>query len=85
MEEMNPVGERCLTPVERREIKAEWVRLRDAMEPLGKFVEQPDDIDCDELYSTFLRFSEIFDAFERSVMRSKQIRLLHAGHRAGPS
>ncbi len=85
MEEMNPVGERCLTPEERREINAEWVKLRNAMEPLGNFVEQPDDIDCDELYSSFLRFSEIFDAFERSVMRSKQIRLLHAGHRAGPS
>ena len=84
MEETNPVGERCLTAEERRELAATWERLQAALHPMGAMIEQEDEVDCDELYAAFLHFSEACEAFERAVMRAKQIRLLHAGHSGQP-
>ena len=80
METPNPANERCLTLDERRELQEQWVALQVALKQIGARVEGPQDVDCDELYALFLQTGDAFEAFERSVMRSKQIRLLHTTH-----
>ncbi len=80
METPNPANERCLTLDERRELQEQWVALQATLKQMGSYIEGPQDVDCDELYTLFLRLGDAFEGFERSVMRSKQIRLLHTTH-----
>jgi hypothetical protein len=78
--ETNPLNEQCLTPDERRELQEQWRALQAALAPLVARIEGTEDINCDELYTLFVQLGDEFEAFEHSIMRSKQIRMLHAAH-----
>ena len=78
MQELDPANERCLTSEERRELQEQWKALQAALEPVGTHLGGAEDVDCEELYTVFLRLEDTFEAFEHSLMRSKQIRMLRA-------
>lgn len=80
METPNPASEQCLTSNEQRELQVLWAALQAALGPVGARIESSDDVDCEELYTQFLRLGDAFEAFEHVLMRTRQIRKLHAAH-----
>ena len=84
MDHTNPVGETCLTVEERRDLEAAWSGFQQAFEPMSAIVARVDEVDCEELHSTFLQLADAFEQVERAVMRSRQVRLVHAAHGGEP-
>lgn len=80
MENLNPANEQCLTPDEQRELREHWAALQAALVPVAARIESTENVDCDELYTQFLLLGDAFEAFEHVLMRTKQIRMLHAAH-----
>jgi hypothetical protein len=80
MKTPNPANEQCLTPEEQRELQELWAELQAALGPVGTRIESTEDVDCDQLYTQFLRLGDAFEAFEHVLMRTKQIRMLHSAH-----
>ena len=84
MDQVNPVGETCLTAEERRDLEATWHAFQQSLAPMDAIVARVDQVDCEDLHSTFLRLVDAFDQVERAVMRSRQVRLVHAAHGGEP-
>ncbi len=78
MGDTSPHDETCLSPDERREVEAAWRAMQTRLQPIGEMIEHADKVECNELHAAFLQLAVAFDRFERTVMRAKQIRLLHA-------
>lgn len=85
MEIPNPANEQCLTPEEQRELQEHWAALQAALGPVGTQIESTENVDCDELYALFLQLGDAFEAFEHSIMRSKQVRMLYASRGEHPA
>ncbi len=71
-------NEKCLNADERREVAAAWQAMQSTLQSMDQLIAQTDMVDCQELYETFQRLTVTFDAFERTIMRAQQLRLLHA-------
>lgn len=80
----NPGNEQCLTPEEQRELQQHWEALQAALGPVGTQIESTENVDCDQLYTQFLRLGDAFEAFEHVLMRTKQVRILHSTHTSTP-
>jgi hypothetical protein len=80
METQHPANEQCLTRDEQRELQEQWTALQASLEPLGTRINGGEGVDCDELYALFLQLGDAFEAFEHSLMRCKQVRMLHSSH-----
>lgn len=68
----------CLSTDEHAEALAAWRSLQAALGPLDAMLDQGEAIDCNDLQRAFLRAATAFDAFERTIMRAQQFRLLLA-------
>jgi len=84
MEIPNPANEQCLTPEEQRELEEHWEALQAALGPVGTQIKSTEDVDCNQLYTQFLQLGDAFEAFEHVLMRTKQVRMLHASHGEHP-
>ncbi len=71
-------NEKCLSPDERREVAAAWQAMQPALQSMDELIEQAEMVNCQELYEAFQRLTATFDAFERTIMRAQQLRLLQA-------
>lgn len=76
MAEDTSINARCLSRDEAHELQEAWQAVMVMQTPVAQIVGQGDTIDCDALHEAFLELCDTYDAFERLVMRAKQIRLL---------
>ncbi len=68
----------CLSTDEHTATLAAWRSLQAALRPLDTMLEQGEAIDCNDLQNAFLQAATAFEAFERTIMRAQQFRLLLA-------